>query len=148
MVTSCLIGVLLLSAAVWSYRELEAFVIPTKEWNITVAIDHSGHATAPALAPGGSVEFFAPGSGIHDTGPRAVTGVVHEIRQVPGDHNATIVVRDISAVQKAAVPERNQVAVIGSARALVTATQAVPYFDLLYLQAGVVGLILVAGAIF
>ncbi len=148
MLTACLMGVLILSAAVWAYKQLEAVVIPTKEWNVQVTIPSDAVNVQAAVAKAGdAVEFFSPGPSITESGPKAVTGVVKAVQATPGQNSTVLTVGDVVAVQEAAVPSRDQIVVAGALRGLVSTAGAIPYFDLLYLQATVVGIILVVGAL-
>ncbi|MCC6425746.1 MAG: preprotein translocase subunit SecE [Phycisphaerales bacterium] len=144
MLTACLIGVVLLSGAVWSYQQLEAVSIPTREWSITVA---GSDATKPLPKVGDSIELHSPAGSQEELGPKVVTGTVHTVQAAPGQSAAIVTVRAVNAVQEAATPERDQTLVAGDYRGTVSLAQAVPYFDILYLQAGVVGVILVLGTI-
>jgi preprotein translocase SecE subunit len=139
MLTAMLAGVLLLSMAGWAFKQLSSVNIPAKEWNLTV-INATGNA-----AIGSRVELFAPGADPSQPGTKAVEAVV-TVSQAPSEGKATITVNELTAVQQAAAPERDQTVIAGDFRGTLSLAQAVPYFDLLYLQAGVVGVILLVGA--
>ncbi len=141
MLTACLLGVLLLSACVWSFRELEAVTIPTKEWSITVD-NAKGQAQA-----GDAVDIYSQGGSADERGPKALTATVQAVEPVQGQPNKMLLtLRGMTALQPAAAPEHDQTLEAGALRATVTAAQAIPYFDIMYLQTGIVGTMLVAGA--
>ena len=148
MLTACLLGVLLISAAAWAYHEVEVIRIPTKEWNVTVALDTSvQNVQAPTAKEGDTAEFYAQGATTGEAGPKALTAAVKSLKASGGQNQVVLTVRDLSPIQTAAIPDRDQTVTAGSLKGTVTMAQQVPYFDMLYLQAGVVGLILVTGAI-
>lgn len=143
MLTACLLGILTLSAAAWAYQELTAVTIPTKEWNVTVTSD----GAAPTFKAGDAVEFHLAGANIDEIGELAATGAVKQVQLNPGQNSAVLTVDGLNSVQPAAVPIRDMIATSGASRSIVTVSQAVPYFEILYLQASVVGIVLIAGAI-
>ncbi|MCG3121701.1 MAG: Protein translocase subunit SecE [Phycisphaerales bacterium] len=149
MLTGCLMGVMLLSAAVWAYQELSAVSIPIKEWNVTIVAAPT--ADQPAAAPlkaGDTIDLFAPGPTAEQTGPKVLSSQVVAVQATPGQNSSVVTLRDIQAADESATPARDQIAVAGPFQGMVTMAQGVRYFELLYLQSAVVGLILVTGAIF
>jgi preprotein translocase SecE subunit len=142
MLTACLLGVLTLSAAAWAFQELTAVTIPTKEWNVTVTSDGG----APFNA-GDVVEFHEPGASAGEVGKTNARGTIRQVQSNPGQNSMALVVESVESLQTAAVPARDMIATVNGNRALVSVAQAVPYFELLYLQATVVGIVLITGAI-
>lgn len=143
MLTACLLGVLTLSAAAWAFQELTVVTIPTKEWNVTVT---SESGAAPFKA-GDVVEFHQAGASAGEIGETLSRGTVRQAQSNPGQNATALTLESVESLQPAAVPARDMIATVNGNRAIVSVAQAVPYFELLYLQATVVGIVLVTGAI-
>jgi preprotein translocase SecE subunit len=135
MMTAILAGILVLSCAAWAWGQLTTITIPTPRW------DYSISQVEGAATPGQSVQLRRL------EGPIG-TAAVEEY--TTSGRNASVRVGTIELTGEARPLDVKQIEVRNpdGTRAFfgaVTSARGIPVFNLVYLQAGVAGLIVLLG---
>ncbi len=139
ILTASMLGVLVMSSALWLAAELKAFPIPTPRWSLPVEVT-SGNAT-----PGATVS-------LRSSDDTVLGSAVVESYAVSSTGTGRLVVKDVTLLSaKGSVADTKRVltpgaegqpAVFGAA---VSVPQGLPIFELIYLQAGAAILVLLVG---
>lgn len=163
--TAVCAGVTFLAAAAWAWQELSAIDLPVRAWRAVVAASPE----APAFTPGERVELVGQGddadaspvvlgtasvvSAVREGGSVAVE--VGELRLNADVFSPTqarslrVAVPAAPAVPDPAVPDASALPPAPRPAAAVASGSwsSVPIFPLIYLQAGVAGVLIAAGAV-
>ncbi|GJQ30067.1 MAG: hypothetical protein HBSAPP03_19510 [Phycisphaerae bacterium] len=138
ILTASMLGVLVMSTALWMAGELKAFPIPTPRWSLPVEVN------AGEAAPGDTVTLRAA----DDT---ALGSAVVESYTVSSGVGRMVVGQVSLLASRSSVADTKRVVVAGGEgqpakfSAAVSVPQGLPIFQLIYLQAGAALVILLVG---
>jgi preprotein translocase SecE subunit len=137
--TAFLLGLLITAFAGWIWKQLELVPVPTPTWQLTVT-----DADA-AMTAGSKVDLVADLATTDGRG--AVIGqATLNAASIQSDRKGGLTIGEIT-IEGKRDPTQIEMVRMGQATALVSRAEGVPSFELIYLQGGVAGLLLLGGSL-
>lgn len=137
VMTAALAGIVLLSAALWAYKMLSAFDVPTPTWSVRV------ENAVGTPAPGSSLTLIDDRS---DAPKEIGSALVKSYEQI--GKGGSIIIDKVSMKGDALVSEATKVSGAGVSAVVAAPPQGIPIFDKRFLQLGVATAILLVGVYF